>query len=142
MVKYYGEVQGKRRGEYRTAELGAWFAKDEFLEKWGSDPVISSPARDLGAYLRRAGICVDGSCDSSVEAFSGLDVYHFGGATVMVNYRFYGDLPSHFSAGSVSVKFASNDPFDDVVARLRKRFPYLKENASIEDLPTPREGKE
>jgi hypothetical protein len=140
MVKYYGEVQGKRRGEYRTAELGAWFAKDEFLEKWGSDPTIDSPAKDMDAYLSRAGRFVDVEGECTRERSSGLQVYHLGGATVAVKYMFYHDFSGHTTAGNVSVKVASNDPLDDVVGRLRQRFPYLKENASVDDLPDPCEG--
>jgi len=142
MVKYRGEVEGRRRGEYRTAELGAWFAKDEFLEKWGSDPMIASPARDMDAYLSRAGSYVDASCGSSQEASCGLNVYHLGGATVTVNYMFFDDLSDHSSGGLVSVKFTSNDPLDDVVRRVRERFPYLHEDASIDDLHGPCEGKQ
>lgn len=140
MVKYYGEVQGRRRGDYRSAELGAWFSTAEFLEKWGPEPTYvmdPCPARDISAYLSRAGEYVDAECDNSPECLSGLQVFHYGGATVTMKYRFYSDFSSHASAGNVSIRFASNDPLDDVVARVRERFPYLKEDASVDDCMTP-----
>ena len=95
------------------------------------------PARDISAYLSRAGEYVDAECDNSPECLSGLQVFHYGGATVTMKYRFYSDFSSHASAGNVSIRFASNDPLDDVVARVRERFPYLKEDASVDDCMTP-----
>jgi hypothetical protein len=141
MVKYRGEVEGRRRGEYRTAELGAWFAKDEFLGKWGPDPMVASPARDIGGYLSRAGTFVDIESDNSRDRLCGLSVFHYAGATVSVKHIFFHNFP-YPAAGNVSVKLASNDPLDDVVEQLRKRFPYLKEDASIDDLPDPCEGND
>ncbi len=134
MVKYYGPG-GRRRGGYRLCKLGAWFSTVEFREKWGNDASSCSPAEDIGLYLKRAGRFVEGDDAGRGEYWCGLGVYHYGVATVALKYRFLKDVSGEKVAGNVSVNLVSNGLVEDVVDRLRKRFPYLKEGASVFDIP-------
>lgn len=141
MIKYYGKF-GERRRKYTSAQLGAWFSTEEFLAKWGSDPMDASPAKDIGAYLSRAGRFVARKSIHRKGHFGGssrcgLDVYHYGEATVSLRYRFHTDLSGTDIAGNLSVNMVSIGPVNDVVERLGARFPYLKENASINDISDP-----
>lgn len=131
MVKYLS-VGGRR---YASGKLGAWFSTEEFLEKWGNDPVVASPAKDMDAYLSRAGSFVDRETTYREDHYCGLNVYHYGEATVSLKYRFHTDFSGKDVAGSLSVNMSSTGPIDGVMQRLRTRFPYLKENASIDDIP-------
>jgi hypothetical protein len=136
MSKYYGKSADQQRGEYSSRQLAATFSRDEFAELWGLDPGWGSPALDLRHHLRRTGLCLAMQSHSDASHLCGVDVYHLAGATVAVEYDFA--FPAQQALrnagdgdiyGRVAIRLASNDSFDDVVQRLRKKFPYLREIA-------------
>lgn len=138
MVKYLGS--GGRR--YESGKLGAWFSTDDFLQNWGDDPQIASPAKDMHAYLSRAGNFVDHETFQRRDHYCGLKVYHYGEATVSVKYHFLMDMSGRDVAGKLSVNMVSNGPVDDVMLRIGTKFPFLKENASIDDIRVPLDKEE
>jgi hypothetical protein len=103
MTKYLGA--GGRR--YESDQLGAWFSADEFLKKWGDDPMVASPAKEMHSYLSRAGSFLDWDAFHQKiqenEYYCGLYVYHYAEATVSVRYRFNTCLAREDVAGSLSV---------------------------------------
>jgi hypothetical protein len=133
MVKYYGEP-GTRVGKYRSAKLGASFVREEFLDNWGGDPTFASPAKDIDAYLTRAGKFISTRTDHKERYIYGSRVYHYGGATVVVNYGFSTSLSEGQDAGDVTVRLVSNDHLVHVVERLRKKFPYLQQGKSFDGI--------
>lgn len=133
MVKYYGEP-GARLGKYRSTKLGVLFSTDEFLDKWGDRPAFDSPAKDIHAYLSRSGSFVSIEACQKKKHLSGSYVYHYGGATVVVNYSFLTSLSEAEEAGYVTVRLASNGPLDYVIERLHKKFPYLQQGESFDGI--------
>jgi hypothetical protein len=131
MVKYHGE-SGARVGKYRSSKLGASFSTKEFLDKWGDNPVFASPAKDMDAYLSRAGSFVDIETHIGKDAIRGSYVYHYGGATVAVKYTFYSELLDGEETGNITVRLASNDPLDQITKKLVNKFPYLQEGKSFD----------
>jgi len=131
MVKYHGE-SGARVGRYRSSKLGASFSTEEFLDKWGNNPVFASPTIDMDAYLSRAGSFVDIENHTGKDAIRGSSVYHYGGATVVVKHTFYSELLDGEEAGKITVRLASNGPLGHIIKRLVKKFPYLQEGKSFD----------
>jgi len=87
-----------------------------------------SPFDDLDAYLCRAGASLDSHTEydepeSHESCSSDNATYHYGGATVLVEY--FESKKSERHEGEVTVKLVSNDPLDDVIERLCREFPFL-----------------
>jgi hypothetical protein len=126
MVKYRGMVAGRKRGSYCACTLNASFNGNEYRQRWGPDPVRRSPATDIADYLCQAGLTLGEDSAVVPPSFRGLNVYHIGGATIALKYRFFINPREDEPAGGISLDMASNDPLDDVVDHLRRRFPYLE----------------
>lgn len=103
------------------------------MERWGQQPVFSSPAKDMDKYLSRAGtfVCLESEYDT--KHIRETYVYHYAGATVLVRFNYHKDPPEEWDAASLTLRLASNEPLDDLVDRLTKKFPYLQEGKSFDD---------
>ena len=130
MVKYRVVVDGRIRGQYETGELRARFSSREIQDGWGEDPTVSSSAYDINAYISRAGSCITLMNRYRGERLCFLGTYHYAGATIVVDYTFL-HKPLDEDAGELSVKLVSNDPMDDVVDQLCRRFSYLRNDTDI-----------
>jgi hypothetical protein len=113
------------RGRHESGNLNAHFSVDEFLDKWGDDSMINSPAIDIHHYLSRAGTLVDREFFQSGAKYCGIYVYHYAGGTVSVRYKFETHLFGKAVAGDLSINIEKEDAVGDIPFRLCQRFPYL-----------------
>jgi len=130
MTKYRGFVDGKQRGEYRSAQLRAKFENEDMARASGTWR-SHTPFSELKAYLSRTGAFLDSHSEHyKIETDESCDsdnaTYHYGGATVLVEYFEFTE--GERREGEISVRIVSNDPVDDVIERLCRKFPYLNKN--------------
>ena len=110
-------------------QLRATFGKEELARIQGTEvPGLLSPFDDFDVYLWRAGTLLDKHSEYNKPHRLQSGTYHCGGATVHVEYDEYKDDQWH--EGIVTVTLVSNDPLDDVVERLCRKFPCLKKEES------------
>jgi hypothetical protein len=133
MVKYYGAA-GNRVGEYRSAKLGASFSQEEFVERWGQQPVIVSPAKDMDKYLSRAGAFIGFENKYDAKHVHETYAYHYAGATVLMRFNYLENPPEEWDIANLTLRLTSNDSLDNVIENLMRKFPYLQKDKSFDDL--------
>ena len=128
VTKYRGTVDGRQRGEYKSVQLRALFGKEDLVGVQGSEvPGFHSPFDDFDVYLSRAGTRIGddyGELDEGESCSSDIGVYHYGGATVLVEYFEFKKGGSR--DGEITVTLVSNDPLEDVIGQLCRNFPCLR----------------
>ena len=128
VTKYRGTVDRRQRGEYKSAQLQATFGKEALARIQGMEVGPQSPFEEFDAYLWRAGAALHKHCKYDKPHRLQSGTYHYGGATVQVEYDEYEDNQWH--DGTVTVTVVSNDPLEDVIERLCRKFPCLKKEES------------
>ena len=135
MTRYRGTVDGRQRGEYKSVQLRALFWSEELAKMWGTKTGKtwpSVPFDDLDRYLRHAGAFLHRDGRRIGDDCSSFGTYHYGGATVHVQYHIREFKPGEYD-GYVYVDVVSNDAVDDVIERLCRRFPRLKRKDSADE---------
>jgi len=127
--------------KYTHRRLLKRFDPEEYILHWPSNPFESgnefnNPYEHIRSYLRRVGIEVheDNWNYPNLLMLTKWGAFHLSGATVTVDFVHYvsewidwDTNPTTISA-DIKIDIYSQRPTDDIIAKLKKRFPYLEED--------------
>jgi len=142
MAKYRGRVDGKLRGKYTFRRLGAEFDDASYRARWDPNVPSKSPQADMDRYFIKVGEHIH-SCSHRTSWYEypdvtptrSTDIYHMAGSTIKTILDIGRASLIPLEKGikvKLEVEIHSNSDTSDIVDKLIKRFPYLREEQGDE----------